>query len=74
MSFLECHFEQVETVSKGYVHLRKAAQKSSVSVRLILELLFGHHLKHVCCLKGEGVCLAIRDHGKDQESSAGRVR
>lgn len=54
MSFLDCHFEQVKTVPKGYVHLGKTAQKPRAFVGLILGLLFGHHLKHVHRLKGEG--------------------
>lgn len=54
VNFLERNFEEVATVPRGSVDLSKAAKKSRVSRNLILELLFGHHLKHVYRLKGEG--------------------
>lgn len=54
MNFRKRNFDELETVQKGFVDLPKAAQKSRVSLNLILELLFDHHLKHVCRLKSEG--------------------
>lgn len=53
VNFLGRHFEELETVPQGSVDLSKAAQKSRVSLDLILELLFDHHLTQVYRLKGE---------------------
>lgn len=51
--FLEGSFRLVGTVPKDHVPLAKAAEKCRVSLDVILELLFGLHLKKVCRLKGQ---------------------
>ena len=52
--FLECNFGVVGNVPKDHVPLAKAAEKCRVSLDVILELLFGLHLKKVSRLKGQG--------------------
>ncbi|MBI1494538.1 hypothetical protein [Halocynthiibacter styelae] len=52
LCFLQESFEAVKHPPEGHVHLAKAAEKTRVTMKVILELLFGLHLKTVCRLKG----------------------
>ena len=42
----------MDVIPEGHVHLAKAAEKTRVTLRAILELLFGQHLENVYRLKG----------------------
>ncbi|MEP5806126.1 MAG: hypothetical protein ABJ310_11690, partial [Roseobacter sp.] len=51
LKFIERRFEAVDVMPVGHVHLAKAAEKTRVTLRAILELLFGQHLENVYRLK-----------------------
>jgi len=53
VNFLKRNHKELETVPQCSVDLSKAAQKPRVSLNLILELLFDHHLTQVHRLRGE---------------------
>ena len=59
LKFFEGQFEQVEDAPKEHFPLAKACEKCRVTLSVILELLFGDHLKSVYRLKGQNGFAAL---------------
>jgi len=53
LQFIKSSFATIDQVPVGHVNLAKAAEKTHVTMKAILEMLFGMHLKTACLLAGK---------------------
>ena len=53
LQFIKSSFATIDQVPVGHVNLAKAAEKTHVTMKAILEMLFGMYLKNTCLLAGK---------------------